>query len=346
MRHYTHVPRSELSEAEIRQLEEHEISQGPLSVLQQSVRNHTQVLISLRNNKKLLARVKAFDRHSNMVLENVKEMWTENQKGKNGKTVNKDRFISKMFLRGDSVILMSIMSSSVLRSKSAPTTKPLSAHFIPKNVSFSALETSQPPQHTRASNTKSTIFDAPEELYRSPMESPLTQRVEAFNLSGGFFPTQAHEYEWVSSNNASREDLVEGRPSQDASSASHSPASAFSSLPATPGAGLTHHPLPDELDLMATEAIQSEDKMGVLKLTARGLSSFILGSGDDKVPVFTSRAEPLSEDSLYSSIRARRLEATTPLEEQANYGELFFGSQPGQTIDRPHGWSEYLGRFI
>ncbi|QRW19417.1 small nuclear ribonucleoprotein Sm D2 [Rhizoctonia solani] len=100
-------PKSTQNEApEIRQLEEHEISQGPLSVLQQSVRNHTQVLISLRNNKKLLARVKAFDRHSNMVLENVKEMWTETQKGKNGKTVNKDRFISKMFLRGDSVILI------------------------------------------------------------------------------------------------------------------------------------------------------------------------------------------------------------------------------------------------
>ena len=52
---------------QLRALEEHEISQGPLSVLQQAVRNHTQVLISLRNNKKLLARVKAFDRHSNMV---------------------------------------------------------------------------------------------------------------------------------------------------------------------------------------------------------------------------------------------------------------------------------------
>ena len=36
-----------------------------------------QVLINCRNNKKLLARVKAFDRHCNMVLENVKEMWTE-----------------------------------------------------------------------------------------------------------------------------------------------------------------------------------------------------------------------------------------------------------------------------
>lgn len=66
---YVHVPKSELDEAQLRQLEEHEISQGPLSVLQQAVRNHAQVLISLRNNKKLLARVKAFDRHSNMVSE-------------------------------------------------------------------------------------------------------------------------------------------------------------------------------------------------------------------------------------------------------------------------------------
>ncbi|EXJ76722.1 small nuclear ribonucleoprotein D2 [Cladophialophora psammophila CBS 110553] len=70
-----------------------------------ATRTHTQVLISCRNNRKLLARVKAFDRHCNMVLENVKEMWTE--KGKGGaKGVNKDRFISKMFLRGDSVILV------------------------------------------------------------------------------------------------------------------------------------------------------------------------------------------------------------------------------------------------
>ncbi|KAJ2928802.1 hypothetical protein H1R20_g8301, partial [Candolleomyces eurysporus] len=122
MSQYVHVPKSELDEAQLRALEEHEISQGPLSVLQQAVRNHAQVLISLRNNKKLLARVKAFDRHSNMVLENVKEarlsrlfqgfslrnaqMWTEIPKGKNKKPVNKDRFISKMFLRGDSVILV------------------------------------------------------------------------------------------------------------------------------------------------------------------------------------------------------------------------------------------------
>ncbi|MCJ1317855.1 mRNA splicing protein [Xylographa vitiligo] len=97
------------TEYEIAQLEEHEFTSGPLSILQTAVRSHTQVLISCRNNRKLLARVKAFDRHCNMVLENVKEMWTETPKtaaGKKGRPVNKDRFISKMFLRGDSVILV------------------------------------------------------------------------------------------------------------------------------------------------------------------------------------------------------------------------------------------------
>lgn len=48
--------------------------------------------------------------HCNMVLENVKEMWTELPKTgkgkKKAKPVAKDRFISKMFLRGDSVILV------------------------------------------------------------------------------------------------------------------------------------------------------------------------------------------------------------------------------------------------
>ncbi|VVT50037.1 uncharacterized protein SAPINGB_P002569 [Magnusiomyces paraingens] len=103
------LPRSELTPQDLARLEEYEFNNGPLSVLQSAVQDHSPVLISCRNNKKLLARVKAFDRHSNMVLENVKEMWTETVKGPSGgkpKTVNRDRFISKMFLRGDSVILV------------------------------------------------------------------------------------------------------------------------------------------------------------------------------------------------------------------------------------------------
>ncbi|KAJ5945716.1 hypothetical protein N7454_002555 [Penicillium verhagenii] len=99
-------PKNELTEYEVALVEEHELTAGPLSLLQTATRTHTQVLISCRNNRKLLARVKAFDRHCNMVLENVKEMWTEKPKGNKGKGVNKDRFISKMFLRGDSVILV------------------------------------------------------------------------------------------------------------------------------------------------------------------------------------------------------------------------------------------------
>ena len=89
---------------------EDEFNTGPFSVLTMSVKNNTQVLINCRNNKKLLGRVKAFDRHCNMVLENVREMWTELPKAgkgkKKSKPVNKDRFISKMFLRGDSIIIV------------------------------------------------------------------------------------------------------------------------------------------------------------------------------------------------------------------------------------------------
>jgi len=102
-------PRADLTFEELKQKEEEEFRTGPLSVLTQSVKDNTQVLINCRNNRKILARVRAFDRHCNMVLENVKEMWTETPKkgkGKKAKPVNKDRYVAKMFLRGDSVILV------------------------------------------------------------------------------------------------------------------------------------------------------------------------------------------------------------------------------------------------
>ncbi|KAI6186431.1 Small nuclear ribonucleoprotein Sm D2 [Aphelenchoides besseyi] len=103
-------PRSEMTAEELDEREQEEFKIGPLSILTQSVKNNAQVLINCRNNRKLLGRVKAFDRHCNMVLEDVKEMWTElptvGKGKKKAKPVAKDRFISKMFLRGDSVILV------------------------------------------------------------------------------------------------------------------------------------------------------------------------------------------------------------------------------------------------
>eukprot|EP00762_Andalucia_godoyi_P007930 ANDGO_01218.mRNA.1 putative small nuclear ribonucleoprotein Sm D2 len=82
---------------------EHE---GPLSVLVESVKSQAPVLVSCRNNKKLLGRLRAFDRHFNMVLEDVREIWTEPPKKKGAKGVHRDRFLAKLFLRGDSVILV------------------------------------------------------------------------------------------------------------------------------------------------------------------------------------------------------------------------------------------------
>ena len=65
------------------------------SVRSKETNHELQVLINCRNNRKLLARVKAFDRHCNMVLENVKEMWTEAPKTGKGKA--KAKPINKVF---------------------------------------------------------------------------------------------------------------------------------------------------------------------------------------------------------------------------------------------------------
>jgi small nuclear ribonucleoprotein D2 len=55
----TSQSKADLTELELQALEEAEFQTGPLSLLTQSVKNHTQVLIMCRNDRKLLARVKA-----------------------------------------------------------------------------------------------------------------------------------------------------------------------------------------------------------------------------------------------------------------------------------------------
>ena len=88
--------------------EEEMINEGPLSLLKEAVRTNSQIVIYCRNNRKLLGRIRAFDRHMNIILEAVCEIWSEMMKGKSKthKLRNRERFISKMFLRGDSIILI------------------------------------------------------------------------------------------------------------------------------------------------------------------------------------------------------------------------------------------------
>ena len=57
---------------------------GPFSLLTKAVKSNAQILVLLRNNRKMLARVRAFDRHMNLLLENVLELWTEVPKGSKG----------------------------------------------------------------------------------------------------------------------------------------------------------------------------------------------------------------------------------------------------------------------
>ncbi|KAH7827392.1 Small nuclear ribonucleoprotein family protein D2 [Monocercomonoides exilis] len=87
-----------------------DFTKGPLSLLYHSVKEHCQVLVNLRSNRKLLGVVRAFDRHMNLVMENVKEFWTEFPKkgkgAKRGLPVNRERVIMKLFVRGDSIILI------------------------------------------------------------------------------------------------------------------------------------------------------------------------------------------------------------------------------------------------
>ncbi|KAI3643114.1 hypothetical protein MP228_012669 [Amoeboaphelidium protococcarum] len=95
--------KSEMTVQEIEDAEEESLLTGPMSLLTDACKHHDQILVAMRHGKKLVGRVKAFDRHFNMILENVKEIWTEGQ-GDNKKP--KDRFLSKLFVRGDGVILI------------------------------------------------------------------------------------------------------------------------------------------------------------------------------------------------------------------------------------------------
>lgn len=82
-----------------------------------SLSHHSNLLLPpfRKKNEPLSPAPQAFDRHCNMVLENVKEMWTDAPKaggaaakgaGARRARVARDRFVPKMFLRGDSVILV------------------------------------------------------------------------------------------------------------------------------------------------------------------------------------------------------------------------------------------------
>ncbi|KNH07458.1 Small nuclear ribonucleoprotein Sm D2 [Perkinsela sp. CCAP 1560/4] len=87
-------------EAEAQEIED--FAHGPFSLLDTSMRTGGQVLISCRNNRKLVGRVRAFDRHMNMILDTVQEIWMDSS----SMGYANRRTLGNVFLRGDNVILV------------------------------------------------------------------------------------------------------------------------------------------------------------------------------------------------------------------------------------------------
>ena len=60
---------AEMTPEEREAREQEELSTGPIRVLRDFVRSGIKIMINCTNSKRLLGRLKAFDRHFNMVLE-------------------------------------------------------------------------------------------------------------------------------------------------------------------------------------------------------------------------------------------------------------------------------------
>lgn len=76
----------------------------PFYPLSESIKNNRPLIIFLRNNRKLIGYLRAYDRHMNLILENVKEIQSKETQNKNKNFY--ERYFSKLVLRGDSVVII------------------------------------------------------------------------------------------------------------------------------------------------------------------------------------------------------------------------------------------------
>lgn len=104
-------PKNEMTDDELRRHEQDEFARGPMRLLTAACTTSTPLLVHLRNDHRLVGKVRAFDRHCNLVMEGVREWWREGggARGRGTKRrrgVERERHVSKMFIRGDSIILI------------------------------------------------------------------------------------------------------------------------------------------------------------------------------------------------------------------------------------------------
>ncbi|KAM0672796.1 mRNA splicing protein [Ordospora colligata] len=81
---------------------------GPLMLIRRCMVTKKPVIVSLRNNRKVIGCVVAYDRHYNMILMDAVETGVTGSKNKGAKKRRKQvsRRLGNVFVRGDTVVLV------------------------------------------------------------------------------------------------------------------------------------------------------------------------------------------------------------------------------------------------
>ena len=83
-----------------------DLKEGPFSLLQSAMETSRQVFVSCRGQKSLVGKVRAFDKHFNLLLTNVTELTQSSTTPGEATT----RTLDNILLRGDSVIYIAKLS--------------------------------------------------------------------------------------------------------------------------------------------------------------------------------------------------------------------------------------------
>lgn len=87
-----------------------ELARGPFRLLNDAVNGKTEVVITCRDDRRLLAKVRLFDKHYNMLLTDVSEMTFKHKGSKGAGAADAQpevRRFDNLFLRGDNVVHVS-----------------------------------------------------------------------------------------------------------------------------------------------------------------------------------------------------------------------------------------------
>ncbi|KAH9411386.1 LSM domain-containing protein [Ordospora pajunii] len=94
---------------------------GPLMLIRRCMVSRKPVIVSLRNNRKVIGCVVAYDRHYNMLLMDAVETGVTGSKNKGAKKRGRqvNRRLGSVFIRGDTVILVASGAGSASHASKA-----------------------------------------------------------------------------------------------------------------------------------------------------------------------------------------------------------------------------------